>query len=241
MLWYQATIIIMKPKVLIICLLAAMLCSCRTALEFNNTVARKTMPFGNEPMEFLGFKNSYTTDSEFLDKKAFFRKFGNKVEGYNIAVDRSDFYTGVYAFAELERYKATKRYVSFIEVLSHKDTYDDTVGENKGMMIAGAVIAGVTVFTLFPVYLPLLAASKGNQCKLSLHGEYKLYVYDTQGKEIVYANPFRIDDEIICKGQYNHAKTNKDAVNEYTETVFFNSLLEEYQRAYNYLNNRTEK
>ena len=224
---------------LMVVLLAALsLSSCKTALQFSNSAHRRSFEFGHEPMEFLGFKNSYTTDSEFLDKKPFFQSFGNKIEGFNIAVNRSDFYTGVYSFSEMERYHATKRYVSFIEVLKHKDMYDDRVGQNKGMMIAGAVIAGVTVFTLFPVYLPLLMCADGNECLLSLHGEYKLYVYDTQENEIVYANLFRIDDEVRCKGQYAHKNTNKEAVKEYTETVFFNALRDEYERAYHYLENR---
>ena len=217
------------------------LSSCRTALEFTNTAQRRSFDFGHEPMEFLGFKNSYTTDSEFLEKKPFFATFGNKIEGYNIAVNRSDFYTGVYSFAEMERYHATKRYVSFIEVLKHKDQYNDQIGEKKGLMIGGAIVAGITVFTLFPVYLPMLMAAKGNECLLSLHGEYKLYVYDTEEHEIVYANMFRIDDEVRCKGTYAHQKTDKQAVKEYTETVFFNGLRDEYERAYRYLENRQAK
>ena len=228
----------MKKKVsfLGMLLLAAFfLSSCGSALQFTNTAVRKSLPYGNEQMEFLGFKNSYTTDSEFLKKKEFFRSFGNKIEGYNIAVDRSDFYTGVYSFAEMERYHATKRYISFIEVLKHQDTYDDSVGDNKAMLFAGSFLAGFTLFTLVPVYVPLMVCSEGNKCMLKLHGEYKLYVYDTEKKEIVYANPFRIDDEVLCKGQYSHKKTDREAVREYTETVFFNALLDEYQRAYNYL------
>ena len=228
----------MKKKVsfLGMLLLAAFfLSSCGSALQFTNTAVRKSLPYGNEQMEFLGFKNSYTTDSEFLKKKEFFRSFGNKIEGYNIAVDRSDFYTGVYSFAEMERYHATKRYISFIEVLKHQDTYDDSVGDNKAMLFAGSFLAGFTLFTLVPVYVPLMVCSEGNKCMLKLHGEYKLYVYDTEKKEIVYANPFSIDDEVLCKGQYSHKKTDREAVREYTETVFFNALLDEYQRAYNYL------
>lgn len=228
----------MKNKLLPLLLLVVLFSSCRTALQFSSNVQRRPFEFGKEPMEFLGFKNSYTTDSEFLDKKPFFATFGNKIESYNIAVNRSDFYTGVYSFAEMERYHATKRYVSFIEVLKHKDVYNDRAGEKKGLMIAGAVIAGVTVFTLFPVYLPMLLCAEGNQCLLSLHGEYKLYVYDTQEKEIVYANLFRIDDEVLCKGAYTHRKTDHEAVREYTETIFFNGLRDEYERAYRYLENR---
>lgn len=217
---------------------AFLLSSCTSALQFTNNAVRKSLPYGHEPMEFLGFKNSYTTDSEFLNKKEFFRSFGNKIEGYNIAVDRTDFYTGVYSFAEMERYHATKRYISFIEVLKHEDTYDDTVGDNQGMMLGGAFVAGFTLFTLFPVYVPLMVCAEGNKCNLKLHGEYKLYVYDTKLKEIVYANMFHIDDEVLCKGQYSHKKTDRAAVKEYTETVFFNALLDEYKHAYDYLENQ---
>ncbi len=234
---------IMKSKlsVLFVVALAALsLSSCKTALQFTNNVQRRSFGFGHEPMEFLGFKNSYTTDSEFLDKKPFFAAFGNKIEGYNIAVNRSDFYTGVYSFSEMERYHATRRYVSFIEVLKHQDSYNDMIGEKKGLRIGGAIVAGITVFTLFPVYLPMLLCADGNECLLSLHGEYKLYVYDTEAREIVYANLFRIDDEVRCKGQYAHKKTDKEAVKEYTETVFFNALRDEYERAYLYLENQNK-
>ena len=214
--------------------------SCSTALQFTNNAVRRTMEYGHEPMEFLGFKNSYTTDSEFLNKKPFFQAFGNKIEGYNIAVNRADFYTGVYSFSEMERYHATRRYVSFIEVLKHQDTYDDTVGDRPGLMLGGAFVAGFTLFTLFPVYVPMMVCAEGNQCRLILHGEYKLYVYDTVENEIVYANLFQIDDEVLCKGQYSHKKTDRQAVKEYTETVFFNSLLDESQRAYRSLAHRAK-
>ena len=93
-----------KFSVLLVVALAALsFSSCKTALQFTNNAQRRSFDFGHEPMEFLGFKNSYTTDSEFLDKKPFFQSFGNKIEGFNIAVNRSDFYTGVYSFSEMER------------------------------------------------------------------------------------------------------------------------------------------
>ncbi len=228
----------MKKSVLLVLLSAIMLTGCKTALQFTNNAQRRSLEFGHEPMEFLGFKNSYTTDSEFLQKKKFFQSFGNKMEGYNIAVNRSDFYTGVYSFAEMERYKATKRYVSFIEVLKHIDSYDDTAGDKIGLRTAGWIIAGVTLGTLVPVWFPMVLCSQGNKCNLKLHGEYKIYIYDTVDKEIVYSNNFRIDDEKLCKGQYMHKNTNRQEVQEYTETIFFNALMEEYQRAYRYLENR---
>ena len=79
----------MKKSLFLILLSACMLTGCKTALQFSNNAHRRSFDFGHEPMEFLGFKNSYTTDSEFLDKKPFFQSFGNKIEGFNIAVTYS--------------------------------------------------------------------------------------------------------------------------------------------------------
>ena len=142
---------------LVLCLA---LSRCMTALNVP-LVQQKSQSFGKEKFEFIGFKNLPTKNKVLND-------FGVELERAHIAVNRQDFYMGVYSFQELEVYKSTMRYVSFVDVEQISSTYNDGVSDNNGLAVGGWLVAGFTVFTLFPVYVPMICCADKNECELSV-------------------------------------------------------------------------
>ena len=76
------------------------------------------------------------------------------------------------------------RYITFVDVIRHTYSHSDAVHDNPDMEFAGWFIAGLTVFTLIPVYVPLLCCADKNDCQITLKGEYNLIVYDTPHPDI---------------------------------------------------------
>ena len=208
-------------------LLCLALSSCKTALNVP-LVQQKSQSFGKEKFEFIGFKNLPTKNKVLND-------FGVELERAHIAVNRQDFYMGVYSFQELEVYKSTMRYVSFVDVEQISSTYNDGVSDNNGLAVGGWLVAGFTVFTLFPVYVPMICCADKNECELSVRLKCKLYVYDTVKKEIVLTTPIDYKWSEIYKGQYSHKDTDRDAINDSNQARMCNELLNQYARAYEYI------
>lgn len=209
------------------------LSSCSTALQGVQPINRTHSSFGEEKMEFIGFKNMRRGDMLLKD-------FGVELERRHIALNRQKFYMGVYSFQELESYKSSMRYVTFVDVIKHSFTKNDAVSYNGALDICGWVIAGISCFTLFPVYVPMLCAANGNDCQITLNGEYQLYVYDSIKKEIVLTTPIEIKEEEIYKGQYTHKDTDQEAVNDRYRNLLYNALLDAYSHAYNFVKNINE-
>lgn len=219
-------------KLMYCCCIAAIFSSCRSALSITPVTKMENF-YGEENMEFIGFKN--------VEKNHYLLKdFGKELERSHIALNRQDFYMGVYSLQELEVYKASKRYVTFVDVLKLSSTYNDNVLNKPNLEITAYVIAGLTCFAGFPIYVPMLIASKPNKCKLSLQAEFKLYVYDTQKKEIVLSIPMSIDNSNIYKGSYLHKDTDRSAITQRDKTLLNNLLLENYSKAYNFITNINE-
>ena len=201
--------------------------SCKTALNVP-LVQKRQQLFGQERMEFIGFKNLPAKNKALAD-------FGIELERAHIAVNRQDFYMGVYSFQELEVYKASMRYVSFVDIEQISSTYNDGINDNNSLRTWGWFTAGFTVFTLFPVYIPMICCADKNECQLVVHLKCKLYVYDTVKKEIVLTSPIDFHWAEIYKGQYLHKDTDQEAINESNQARIYNELLDHYVRAYNYL------
>lgn len=164
-----------------------------------------------------------------------FKEFGADLERNQIALNKQAFYMGVFSLQELESYKSTMRYISFIDVARHSYSHSDAINDNTGMEVAGWVVAALTGFTLIPVYVPLLCCADKNECQVTLKGEYILYVYDTQKKEVVFNSPVEVNESEIYKGQYSHKDTDQKAVNEHYKNILYNILLEHYANAYQYV------
>lgn len=221
----------MKKKFLL-CLLPILFFSCKTAVHLPS-VEKINASFGQENMEFIGFKNVERT--HFLIKD-----FGVELERRHIAVNRQNFYMGVYSLQELEVYKPTMRYISFIDVEKLEYTHDDNVSYRPGLSLGGWMVAAFTCFTLFPVYIPMICAASPNETELTLNAEMKLYVYDTQKKEIVLTIPMSLEDSRIYEGQYMHKDTDMAGINDHYRTKLYNLLLVNFSKAYDFVKNINE-
>ncbi len=201
--------------------------SCKTALNVP-LVQPKQQLFGQERMEFIGFKN-------LPPKNKTLENFGMQLERAHIAVNRQDFYMGVYSFQELEVYKSSMRYVSFVDIEKISSTYNDGINDNPSLTTWGWFMAGFTVFTLPMVYVPMIVCGNKDYCQLSVNLKCKLYVYDTEKKEIVLTTPIDYQWAETYKGQYLHKNTNRDAINDSNQARIYNELLDYYARAYNFI------
>ncbi len=218
-----------KFKIIIsILLLLPIITSCHTALEVALVEPIATKSYEKASMEFIGFKNSNRN-------RMIFKNFGAELERRNIAVNRQDFYMGMYSLQDLETYKSSMRYVSFIDIAQLYDGWDDSVHDSNGLTIGGWIVAGVTCFTLFPVYVPMLCAANKNYCKLELLCNCTLYVYDTEKKELVLSLPIEFHDTQVLKGQYSHKKTDRLAVKKRSQTLLYNDLLKYFEKASDFI------
>ena len=214
-------------RFLYLTLLALLFSSCHTAISVAKV--ERQMPEKSAPnMEFIGLKNMHKNNSMFKD-------LGPDLERANIALNKQNFYMGLFSLQELETYKSSMRYITFVDVVRHSYNHSDAIHDRPDLQYAGWFIAGVTVFTLFPVYVPLLCAADKNECQITLKGEYILYVYDTKKKKIVFNSPIEISESDLYTGQYSHKETDQKAVNEHYKNILYNTLLEHYANAYDYV------
>ena len=140
-----------------IAVIAMAFASCSTPLKVAEVKPVMEKPYEKENMEFIGFKNANRN-------QALIKDFGAELERRHIALNRQDFYMGVYSLQELETYKSTMRYISFVDISRLRNVWNDNVYDKDGLELGGWIIAGVTCFTLFPVYIPMICASHKNYC-----------------------------------------------------------------------------
>lgn len=238
---------------------AALFTSCSSALQFTETANRKEFTFDKELIEFIGFKNTYTDAGQPIENVEFLKNFGKQLEQTHIGIDRTNSYTGGYSLQRMEKYKSSKRYLSFIDVSKHSLTYNDEYGLRPklvktgkyifygalgGVVLLPAVggvpllIPGVALGMGGAVASPIMAAigNNSNKCLLEFDGEYTIYIYDTLKKEVVLEFPVRVNEETTHKGQYSYHNTDKTTLSNHYETLLFNAFLEEYRKAYDILN-----
>lgn len=55
----------------------------------------------------------------------------------------------------------------------------DSIKDDESLEIGRWIVAGVTVFTFFLVYVPMLCAANEYKSEISFIGEYGIVVYDT--------------------------------------------------------------
>lgn len=218
----------MKKLLVFICLACALFSCKTTAIQVTN-VAKSKVSRPNSNMEFIGCKN--ISRSNFLLKG-----IGSELEVRGIASDASVAYRGIYSETELVTYQSSKRYVTYIDVNQHAYKQNDDVHSNDDLYVAGLVIGGMTVFTLIPVYVPLLCASQKNDCEITLNVDYNIVVFDNITKRNVCIYPVSMDIKDLHTGKFAHRNTNQAEVNAHYKTVLFNAILAEYAKAWDYVN-----
>ena len=179
-------------------------------------------------MEFIGFKNASKNHYLLGD-------FGAALERQGIAVNRQEYYMGVYSLQELESYRATMRYITFADITKVHSTYNDNIRDKQGLALGGWLGAGLSCFTLFPVYVPMIIAANQNYCQLDVACDCSIYVYDTEKKEIVLSIPVTFRDTQVVKGQYRHKATDQGAVTDRGRNLIHNELSIYFDKAYRYL------
>lgn len=207
--------------------------SCSTALHVPRISKVEIKKYPKERMEFIGFKNSRRNNYLLKD-------FGAELERNNIALNKQDFYMGVYSLQELETYKSTMRYVTFVDIKNFSNSWNDGVYDKDGLATGGWIIAGLTAFLLVPVYVPMICCANQNYCKLDVLLNCSIQVYDTYEKKIVLSIPIEVREDEVYKGQYYHKKTDRQAVMEYGKTLIYNALLENFDKAYVFLESQKE-
>ena len=216
-------------KVLFLLFATLGLLSCKTTALMLSPVEKSTIVKDQPNMEFIGCKN--VSRSNFMLKN-----IGEELEYRRLANNAALTYRGLYSEYELATYEAKQRYVTYLEVNTHKYEHNDAVHDNEGLYVAGWVIGGLTVFTLVPVYVPMLCASQKNECEMTLIADYNIVVFDSQTKRNVYIAPVECNVSEILKGQYDDKNTNQIEVNNHYKTLLYNKIVEGYSKAWEYIN-----
>jgi len=223
----------MKITKLILVLLALTLADCvwckkSTAIVVPELAAYHPIAEREPLVEFLGIKD--------LSKYDFLlNKFGEELAENNLVINSQNKYLGDFDLRDLSYYVSNQRYVAFLEVVKQWYRHSDAVADNIPMYQAAWGVAGATAFLLFPVYVPLFCCYSGNECEFSLNGDYNLYIYDTQSKEVIMCEPIAIHLLERKEGQYSCKHTDRTAVNLYYKTYLRNELLKHFESVVNRL------
>jgi len=178
---------------------------------------------------FIGFKNLKVS-------KKMFKTFLGEMTSAKIADDNSAFYSGDFSMEELSRYRDnTHSYATYIDVDKFYYTHNDAVDDREGLEIAGWCVAACTVFTLFPVYVPMFCCARKNSSLISMVGHFNIVVFDISSRECVCTIPVDIEREDKYKGQYAHKNTNMEEVDLYYQTLLSNALIEGYEKAEDFI------
>ena len=181
----------------------------------------------NPNMDFIGFKNASRNN-------AMLQGFGADVERRNIAFNSQHTYSGGFNLQELSLYRAQSRYIVYIDVITHSYMPNDAVKYNGDLELGAWLVAALSCFTLFPVYVPMFIAASPNVTQLQLSGKYLICLYDTSKKELVQSWPYEINIKDDYKGEYYNNKTDRVKVDEYYRQKLYNMLIEGMMNAYNY-------
>ena len=214
--------------ILILCI-TVVLQSCKTALNVA-PVQKQTINHSQKIIDFVGFKN--TERSNFLIKD-----FGAELDNANIATDNQHSHRGAFSFRQndCKEWTTDMRYVAFVEIDTLTANNNDRIDDDLKLRNAGYIVCLSTLFTMFPVYWPMLAASNKNFCELSLDVSGQIYIYDKTSDEFIIKQPFRLNVKEKYKGKYGNSKTDKNAINQRNVTMVHNALLKEFDDIYNKL------
>lgn len=235
-------------------------------------------PMHNEQliMEFIGFKTDAnvlsTTQSTKLGpwrreitllspfeqarailKSDSLRNMGIILENKNIAKNQSFAYFGIYSLQELELYKSSTRYITFIEVVENKYTYStNDVAKGVSGVVGGSLfgmgipllITGVAVSSepeLAKTFLPpsvimslgglissMISLGIESKTEVEFRGIYNIYIYDTKTKSIIRREVVDINHQNEFKGSLDATNSSYDVIHDYFGKIISNEFLKKY-------------
>ena len=209
-------------------LITACMASCRTALQITSTEPPAQTNATSPTIDFIGFKNASRNN-------VMLQGFGPDLERRNIAYNSQNTYGGGFSLQEFAQYSAKCRYVVYIDVITHNYMPNDAIQYNGDLELWGWIVAGVSCFTLFPVYIPMFIAASPNDTQVQLSGKYSICLYDTSTRKIVQNWPYEISIRDDYKGEYYNSKTDRKKVDAYYQQKLYNVLLEGMMNAYDYI------
>lgn len=261
-------------NLLIIGLILGTLTSCATAIKESKDVEMYQIPeIKNEIVtDFIGFKtdtNILSTSSfdnevmsEFDQAKAILntdslRKLGYNLETYSMANNMADSYFGIYSLQELELYKSTGRYVTFVEVAQSKLEYDENkvaqsifsgigsglLGVGTGALIVGNVwsknddpdlsatgeSAKLEGGLLLGASIPFLLLSLiPTKTEITFTGLYNIYIYDTETKSLIRKDTVSVKCKDKFSGSYTYDQNSKEIVWDYISKNVYNAIMKKY-------------
>ena len=176
----------------------------------------------NPNMEFIGFKG-YDADGslKMMKKESNFDKFGSSLQFAGIAIDSAYTYFGIYSLQELEVYKSSKRYVTFVEVADFKVSHEKApYGSDCGTCCNGTPSeAQQKTITKFNIVC-------------------NIYVYDTQTRSIKFKKDFSVNKEDVWDGWIildDKADVDWAQIMKYYGIITVNTLLDEYRNVYTHV------
>ncbi|WP_191013755.1 hypothetical protein [Treponema zioleckii] len=221
-----------KPIVVILCLLfVAIYTGCQTEMALENSEKPMELPsdFSVPDMEFIGFKGNgnfgqlTNKDIEGILKTKAFSRMGGDLQNAGIAVDQREAYFGIYSLQEIETYKNTKRYVTFVDMSDFSLTYKDNY--MSGSRVAGQVLTGLVITA--PIGVILWA--QPYKTELHLEATCKIIVYDAQTKTVKGTRNVYVNRSDTYKGiWWKTSQAGKEKIYNNYGTVLANEILKEY-------------
>jgi len=205
--------------------------SCQTEMRLINQEKPMDVEssFTIPDMEFIGFKGNgnfgqlVDKDVEGILKTKAFSRLGGDLQLAGIAVDQREAYFGIYSLQELETYKNTKRYVTFVDMSDFSLTYKDNYMSKS--RVAGQVLTGMIVTA--PIGVILWA--QPYKTELHLEATCKIIVYDSQTKTVKGTRNVYVNRSDTYKGLWwKTSEENKQNIYNNYGTVLANEILKEY-------------
>lgn len=207
------------------------LTACHTPL-YIPPIEKSHGDFGQPNMDFRGFING-ARDEKCAKTLS---NFGRELERNHIAVNNQVYSLGsMFSFEDLNSIQSDSRYISFVNILDFRISYNDEIEDKINLKRAGWWIAGLTLFTFWHVYVPLLCAGDVDKCLQYIKFEGELCVYDSQTQQIIYNDLVKCNYKQIYEGQYKHKDTNKRVLEASERSVLTNVLLESYGKAHEFI------
>lgn len=275
----------MKKSILsFLCFASLFLTSCATAITTAKNVEPFTLETSNAnvQMDFIGYKidsnilsttssiqtgvgtwtrKIETVMSEYDQARAIsqtdsLRKLGYTLENASIATNKSSTYFGIYSLQELDLYKSSHRYVTFVEVAQNQLNYKDNSSEqNLWGGISGGLLGGGAVWLLCGAIfsnddylkdltstyligggvisgvglLAAIPALSPSKTQTTFSGAYNIYVYDTEKKALIKKDLVSVNASETFEGSYNFDDTSKEVVRNYYSKIIANELLKKYK------------
>lgn len=207
--------------------------SCKTPLYLADITSVK-----NQPIENTAIFANHCADVEFIGTKGvsknhpFIKFLGNKLEKSGLARNSQMFYSGLFSIEDINAYHSKCRYVTYLDLSVIKYMTSDDIDYNDNLEFAGIMVMSLTLFTLIPVYVPMLCCANKNTCQIDVEINGNIIVYDTEKKEIVYTIPIFVSKSDYLKGKYYHKKTDRDAIDKYYLSLFDAAVFQGYATLY---------